>query len=110
LAKLIRIDLSNILSRTVDTQPSHHESANDIDTFFQAGSEAQARNFYIFSENSDGTYSDAEIGQSLREFFLLFYYNRDAAEAGTPNSWIPRVHGSDTYSNYRGKPFLSIHS
>jgi hypothetical protein len=56
LAKLIRTDLSNILSRIVDTQPSHHESENGIDTFFQGGAEEQARNFYAFLDktNTDG--------------------------------------------------------
>lgn len=53
LAELIRTDLSNILSRLVDTQPSHHESVNEISAFFQADSEAQARNFYAFLDKID---------------------------------------------------------
>jgi hypothetical protein len=53
-------------------------------------------------------------GSGLRMFLThspllikpLYYYNRGAVEAGTPNSWIPRVCGTEAYGNYRGKPFL----
>lgn len=53
LAELVRTDLSNILSRLVDTQPSHHESTDDIGAFFQEDSQAQARNFYAFLDKID---------------------------------------------------------
>jgi hypothetical protein len=53
LAELIRTDLSNIVSRLVDTQPSHHESRVGIGAFYQADSEAQARNFYSFLDKMD---------------------------------------------------------
>jgi hypothetical protein len=53
LAELIRTDLSNIVSQIVDTQPSHHESPGGIGAFYQADSEAQARNFYSFLDKID---------------------------------------------------------
>lgn len=36
----------------------------------------------------------------------LFYYNYDNAMVGTPHSWIPRVYGTQSYGNFKGKPFL----
>jgi hypothetical protein len=53
LAELVRTDLSNIISRIVDTQPSHHEAPDDIGAFFQADSNEQARNFYAFLDKID---------------------------------------------------------
>jgi hypothetical protein len=58
--------------------------------------------------------STPDSGSGLRMFLThspllikpLYYYNRGAAETGTPNSWIPRVFGTKAYGNYRGKPFL----
>jgi hypothetical protein len=53
-------------------------------------------------------------GSGLRMFLThspllikpLFYYDRDDGSHGTPNSWIPRVYGTEQYGNYQGKPFL----
>lgn len=53
LAELVRADLSNITSRLVDTQPSHHENTNDIGAFFHADSQVQSRNFYAFLDKID---------------------------------------------------------
>jgi hypothetical protein len=58
--------------------------------------------------------STPDGGSGLRMFLThspllikpLYFYNRGGAEAGTPNSWIPRVFGMKAYGNYRGKPFL----
>jgi hypothetical protein len=53
LAELVRTDLANIVSRIVDTHPSHREGPDDIGAFFQGDSDEQARNFYAFLDKMD---------------------------------------------------------